>query len=99
MLVRGKTADVIKKWGKEVTGAERELISKWREVQRTPVEGNEPSDRNKGRGKRMRLLKEMIDIHNKYGEALNPRALQQVPDKGDLEVLIEQIKQAMRQDR
>ncbi|MGD9689763.1 MAG: hypothetical protein AB7K52_08940 [Phycisphaerales bacterium] len=98
-LVRGKSSEVIKRWGKDVNAAERELNNKYREFQRTPIEGQTPSDRNRGRGKRLRLLKEMIEIFNKYGEAMNPREIQQVPPKNELEIGIEQIKQQMRQDR
>ncbi len=99
VIVKGRHDQIFKAWVKSVVKAEEELVANWREFQRTEVAGQTPSDRNKGRGKRLKLLRDIGDAWKKYGESINPLRVRGVPGPDDVEVITEQLKQQMRLDK
>ncbi|MGQ0627844.1 MAG: hypothetical protein ACT4PL_07060 [Phycisphaerales bacterium] len=98
--IKGKSDKIFKEWSEKATKAQAEFADLARELQRTPIEGNTPGDRNRGRAKQLSILNKLKDIVRKYRESINPAQLGS-PDQIDsqLDLRIEQIKQQMRLDR
>lgn len=101
VFVRGQASDAFQKWGREVSKAEREMTTKMREMDRLPIQGENAAERNAVRSRHIKYCNDVLALYKKYGEALNPLALQRgnVPEPDDLLVYIERMKQQIRQDR
>jgi hypothetical protein len=94
-----KADSIFQEWSKDVAEAERDLGKKWRDFQTTPIEGNTPEERNRGRGKRIGILNQMKDIIKRYGESINPRRARAPIEEAELNTLIAELQQEMRLDK
>lgn len=99
VVVKGRHDQIFKNWVREVVKAEEQLNGYWRDFNRVQGGGANKDDRNKERAKRLGLLRNMVDLWKKYQESINPANVRGVPRTGDIEVMMEQLKQQMRLDR
>ena len=88
---------IMEDWSEGIVRAERQMRSLWREYQQIQV-GGEYRERQAARGRQIRTLEKIIRLIKQYGEAINPNQIG-VPDQGQLEALIAQIRLQMLQDK
>lgn len=100
-LIKGRSDEIIASWSRAVSDAHLEFRRLWREYGRVPTGGQTYDIRTRNRGRQINLLTDVLALLNRYGEALNPRELQGMPEdvKSGINLMIEQIKTAQRLDR
>lgn len=96
-----RSAQIFQNWSREISDAEDRFFVLWREYNAIRINGETATKRNEQRGARMSKLKQIQSMLMKYKEAINPRTIQGAPDNWDseIDVLLEQIRQAIRQDK
>jgi len=98
-IVKTHAKKIMEQWSRSVESAERQIMRLWREFNETQVSGDR-KERTMARAKKMRILKEIISLLNKYHEVDKVRLLKiQVPQVPDLETMLEQLKQEQMKDR
>lgn len=100
-VLPGRSDKIFEGWSRDVKAAEEQLQKIFRDFQRIQVEGNTPEERNRARGQQIRLLEEAKKLLERYGEGINPRAIQGAPEQWEVQInqIIEQIKQQIRLDK
>jgi len=96
--VKGKASDIFKNWSIAVNKADRDIPRMYREAQEMAITGTTPAERNSARGKRMGQLNKVIELANRYQEAL-PRATGGGQLQINSRIEIEQLRQAITLDR
>jgi hypothetical protein len=101
VVIEGRSDDIIARWAKEVSGAERDLEKMWRDFSRVRIEGATASERNQQRSKQLSLLNKISSLFNRYREAVNPRNVEGAPPNWttSIDVMVAEIKQEIRLDR
>lgn len=100
-VLPGRSDKIFEGWSRDVKDAEQQLQKIFRDFQRVQVQGNTPEERNRGRGQQIRLLEDAKKLLERYGEGINPRAIQGAPEQWEVQInqIIEQIKQQIRLDK
>lgn len=98
----GRAKDILEEWSKGVTEAEFSIRRLWREYGK--VEVKDPggyNERTAARGRRKAILKDILALLEKYGEAINPQEIQSYPDnmKKKIHIDIEILEQEQRRDK
>lgn len=102
VVLETKAESILKEWGESVTRAERDFVRLWEDYGRVQVEAPGDYDaRTKFRGTRIRILKQIKSLLDRYKEAINPQKIQGAPLDWDINInlLIEQLQQQQRMDR
>lgn len=100
-VLPGKADRIFSNWSRDVRAAEDEIRKLFRDFQRVQIQGETPEERNRGRGQQIRILEDIKRLLDRYGEGINPRAIQGAPDQWEVQInqIIEQIKQQIRLDK
>jgi len=98
VMVKGKAEDIFKNWSLAVDKADRDIPRMYREAQEIAITGATPGERNSARGRRMGQLNKVIDLANRFEEAL-PRRTRGGQLQGNARIEIAQLRQAMTLDR
>lgn len=99
-VLKHRGDEILRGWSREIGKDEENLTRLWREFGRVQVQGATPEERNRGRGRQIGFLNQILGIYDKYqGEALNPRNFRGVPPPPNIRVFIDQIQREMRLDR
>lgn len=100
-VLSGKSDKIFATWAGDVSDAEQEFAKLWRDFGRVEVQGNTPEERNRGRGQQIRILEQIKKLLERYGEAINPRAIRGAPEQWEVRInqIIEEIKQQIRLDK
>lgn len=100
-LISESGSKILRRWAEDLAKAERDVNKLFAEFQRTPIEGPTPTDRNKGRAKRIAKLSEMKRIVEQYEGSINPRAIRGMPRDfiGQINVAIDRLRTEIRLDR
>jgi hypothetical protein len=101
-LVEGDSKKILSDWSEAVAKAEHDITNLLRQY--TQVQVREPGrykERTEARGQRKRLLLAVKAQLDRYGEAINPRAIRGMPQDliGQIDLVIYQIEQEQRLDR
>jgi hypothetical protein len=98
----GRAKDILEEWSKGVTEAEFSIRRLWREYGK--VEVKDPggyNERTAARGRRKAILKDILALLEKYGEAINPQEIRSYPEdmKKKIHIEIEILEQEQRRDK
>ncbi|MFN0011765.1 MAG: hypothetical protein ACKVS8_09005 [Phycisphaerales bacterium] len=100
-VVKAKAESIFNNWSDDVAEAEASFARYWKAFNETEVSGADPAERNKARGKKLGLLRNITDLLRKYKESINPRTIQGSPDgwENEIDRMTAQIQQQMRLDK
>lgn len=98
-LVENRAKRILEDWAEGVDKGERNFRRLVNDFQRVAVEGDY-QERTGARGLQMRLLRQMKGILDRYGEAIDPREIGNLPDNWDqnIEIMIQRIRNAQQLD-
>ncbi|MBX3403960.1 MAG: hypothetical protein KF699_11175 [Phycisphaeraceae bacterium] len=97
--VKGRSADILKRWSDDVNRAEANLQRLIRQFQNVEVRApGQYRERTAARTQQKSILREARGIFMRYKEALNPRRFPADAAINDIDVIIDQIDQQQRLD-
>lgn len=100
-VTEGRGKRILENWSNDLRKAERDIIQLWNDFTDIQVQGATPAERNQRRGAQIGVLKKIQVLLGRFKEAIDPRAIQGAPENWEtrLDVMIEQIRQQMRNDK
>lgn len=101
VVTEGRGKRILDNWSNDLRKAERDIIQLWNDFTDIQVTGQTPAERNQRRGAQIGVLKKIQVLLGRFKEAIDPRAIQGAPENWEtrLDVMIEQIRQQMRNDK
>lgn len=97
--VESRAKRILEDWSDGVDKGERDFRRLLRNFSSTPVQGDY-QERTAARGQQMRLLRQMKSILDRFGEAIDPREIRDLPDNWDMniEIMIQRIRNEQQAD-
>ncbi len=93
----GRSDQIMKAWRDGIVAGKRDLAKLWQDFNGIEIAGNY-EERKRARGRRMKIIDDMIKVLRQYKEAINPGEVR-VPGEGDLLTIRKQIELDQLGDR